>query len=152
VKIAFVKYTYMIKKIFDKIEIRLRGWLSHYPVFYGLVGGIGVVLFWRGVWHTVDYLMLLIAAQQTGQISTDLTSKIWWDGPLSLIIGFFGLIITGLFVSSFIGNEVIMSGLRGEKKLYEKTEGEVKTEVRAISDIRDEVLSISEKLERLINK
>ena len=68
------------------------------------------------------------------------------------MIGFFGLIITGLFVSSFIGNEVIMSGLRGEKRLSEKTETEIKTEVRAISDIRDEVLTISEKLEKIINK
>ena len=46
--------TRKIVRFFDKLEDKIRGRLSHHPIFYALVGGIGVVLFWRGVWHTAD--------------------------------------------------------------------------------------------------
>ena len=38
----------------NKLEYRVRFWFSKRPIFYGLIGGVGVVLFWRGVWHTAD--------------------------------------------------------------------------------------------------
>jgi len=139
----------MKKSFFDKLEDKVRGRLSHFPIWYAIFGGIGIVLFWRGVWHTADYLMLLARAH-TAMSSTDLAHEIWWDGPLSILVGGAILLVTGLFVSNFIGNEIIISGLRGEKKLSEKTETEVRTEVSAIADIRDEVRKISEKLERKI--
>ena len=34
----------------------MRGFLSHYPMIYALVGGVGIVSFWRGVWETSDLL------------------------------------------------------------------------------------------------
>jgi len=37
-----------IYHFFDKLEDRVRGWLSHRTIFYGFIGGIGAVLFWRG--------------------------------------------------------------------------------------------------------
>ena len=43
----------MIKKIlhfFDKLEDQIRGRLSKYPIVYAFIGGVGIVLFWRGVW------------------------------------------------------------------------------------------------------
>lgn len=76
----------------------------------------------------------------------------WWDGPLSIIVGSGLLLITGIFVSNFIGNEIILSGLRGEKKLAEKTADEIKTEIGAIGEIKQEVQKISEKLDQLIKK
>lgn len=76
----------------------------------------------------------------------------WWDGPLSLIIGSFILYFTGAFTSSFIGSELILSGLRGEKKLSERTEMDIKDEVMAIGDIKDELAIISAKLEILEKK
>ncbi len=139
----------MKKGFFDKLEDIVRGRLSHKPILYAIIGGIGIVLFWRGVWHTADYLMLLLTSN-LGLSTTDLSDEIWWDGPLSLVAGSFLLLISGLFVSSFIGNEIIMSGLRGEKKLSEKTEDEVKTEAHAIADIRDDTREISKKLDNLL--
>ena len=44
-----------IIKFFDKIEDKIRGKLSHYPIFYAFIGGVGIVIFWRGVWHTADF-------------------------------------------------------------------------------------------------
>ena len=92
----------MIKIIqfFDKLEDKIRGKLSHYPILYAIIGGVGVVLFWRGVWHIADDL-------NVGSV-------------VSLIIGTVFLLMTGVFVSAFIGSRLIISGLSGEKKLTEK--------------------------------
>jgi len=110
----------IIRKIFhigDKLEDRVRGKLSHFPFVYALVGGVGVVLFWRGVWHTYDMLFHLIFAPQAVFESSGFP---WWDGPVSFALGSSILLATGLFVSSFIGNEIIITGLKGEKKVIEK--------------------------------
>ena len=139
-----------IIRFFDKLEDKIRNRFSHYPIYYGVVGGIGVVLFWRGVWHTMDYLMLRFSVWSNELSSTDLSNELWWDGPLSFLIGSTMLLMTGLFVSSFIGNEVIISGLRGEKKVSEKTEREVKKEGRLVYDTKREVKKIAEKLDRIV--
>jgi hypothetical protein len=134
-------------RFFDKLEDHVRGWFSHHPIFYGFFGGIGVVLFWRGVWHTADWISALLMDLRTGNATVDLAA--FPDGPLSLLIGSVMLLMTGLFVSNFIGNEIIISGLRGEKKLAEKTEAEVKTETGAIGEIRKELKIISKRLGQL---
>jgi len=138
----------MIKNIFGSIEHKLRGFLSHYPTIYAIIGGVGVVLFWRGVWHSMDYFMLTIKSSRLGSTSIDLTNEFWWDGPLSLAIGLIILLMIGVFVSNFIGNEILISGLRGEKKLSEKTEEEIETEADKIDDIEGELIEISEKLDK----
>ena len=60
--------------------------------------------------------------------------------------------MSGSFVSTFIGNEIIISGLRGEKKLTEKTESEVRTETGAIAEISDRLDEVAERLERIEKK
>ena len=142
----------MLNKIydfFDRLEDRVRHKFSHYPILYAIVGGAGVVLYWRGVWHTTDYIMGLISAKRLGLSSVDLNMGVWWDGPLSLVVGLGVLLLIGLFVSSFIGNEIIMSGLRGERKLSEKTEKEVKLEVGAIAEILEQIAYVSKKIDTL---
>lgn len=128
-----------------KLERKVTTILSHYPRAYALLVGIGIVLFWRGVWHTADYLHTYVGYFSGSSI--DLSSSPWWDGPLSFFVGAAVLYITGAFTSSFIGNELILSGLRGEKKLSERTEEDLKNEVTAISDIKDELGIITKKLE-----
>lgn len=137
-----------IFKFFDKLEDKIRAKLSHYPILYAFIGGIGVVIFWRGVWHTADFFTTVIFSYQV-KGSVDLGSLPWWDGPLSLIIGSILLLATGLFVFDFIGSQAIISGLKGEKKLEEKTEEEIKTETGAIKEIREEVKEISEHLDKI---
>lgn len=143
-----------IIKFFDKLEDRVRGRLSHWPIVYALVGGAGIVLFWRGVWHTADAVAFILQSPATDSMGLwrPLTTSQILDGPISVLIGVVMLLMTGLFVSTFIGNEIIISGLRGEKKLAEKTEVEVKTETGAIGEIRSEIKKISERLEAIEKK
>ena len=130
---------------------RLTAYLSHWPGLYALVVGFGVVLFWRGVWHTIDQIHSYATYEEiSGTINAYMSP--WWDGPLSLVVGTLILYFTGAFVSSFIGNELILSGLRGEKRLNERTEEEIRNEVRAIADIKDSVREINRNLEQLEKK
>ncbi len=122
---------------FDKLEDRVRHWLSRRRILYGFMGGTGVVLFWRGVWHTADYLSARFGFLSAGASTVALSEL--WDGLLSLAFGSVLLLMTGLFVSTFIGNEIIISGLKREKKFAEKGESEVKTDEERFRDIRREL-------------
>jgi hypothetical protein len=110
----------MIKKVinfFDKFEDNVRGHLSRFPILYTFIGGIAIVLFWRGVWHTADIL----------QAKGGWLGWIFYE-PTNLIIVVIILLATGLFVSYFIGDTILISGMKGEKKTTDKTEKEVKEE------------------------
>lgn len=135
----------MKKGFFDLLEDKIRGFLSHFPVPYAFIGAVGVVLFWRGVWHTADYMMLQFRYINIPASTIDLSNELWWDGPLSILVGTVILLMAGLFVSNFIGNEIIISGMRGEKKISEKTEKELEIEASAIGDIKDELDEVSKK-------
>ncbi|MFA6585568.1 MAG: hypothetical protein WCS86_00175 [Candidatus Paceibacterota bacterium] len=137
-----------ILNFFDKLEDRIRAQLSHYPILYAFIGGVGIVIFWRGVWHTADFFTTIIVLYQQNE-SIDLGILPWWDGPLSLVVGSALLLSTGLFVFDFIGSQSIISGLKGEKKLEEKTEEEVREETGTIKEIKDEVKKISRHLDEI---
>jgi len=142
----------LYKKIYnlgDKIEDKARGRLSHYPIIYAFIGGTGVIIFWRGVWHTADYVMSLLFAASDGVTSTSFSQLPWWDGPLSILIGASLLLTVGLFVSSFIGNEIIISGLKKEKKIVEKTEDEVEIEMLEDNKIKQEIHDMNGQLKRI---
>jgi hypothetical protein len=131
-------------KVFNRFHI----FLSHHSFLYATIVGIGIVLFWRGVWHSADTLHLYINNySSTGSVSV--IDHPWWDGPLSFFVGCLILFVTRAFVSSFIGNELILSGLRIEKKIAKQTEDDVKTEVATIGDIKHTISAISRKLEEL---
>lgn len=116
-------------KFFDKLEDKIRGKLSHYPIIYALIGGIGIVLFWRGTWHLADEIDI-------GSVS-------------SIIIGVVVLLLTGVFVSAFIGNKLIISGLVGEKKLAEKEEEEIETEETQIKNLQSTLSRLEKKLDHI---
>lgn len=121
-----------VVKFFDKLEDKIRGLLSHYPILYGFFGGIGVVLFWRGVWHISDDLNL-------GNIA-------------SFVLGSIILLITGVFVSTFIGNKVIISGLKGERKMEEKETKEIREEAKDLEELQDTLKNVEKKISNLEQK
>lgn len=121
---------------FDTLEDRIRERLSRRPIFYAFVGGVGVVLFWKGVWETAEMFAVL-------------------HGPPSVLLGVVVMLISGLFVSFFIGDSIILSGYLHQKKLAEKTEEEVAKDVDInrsmklqLDRVERELKEIKEKLSR----
>ncbi len=124
---------FKIVNFFDKLEDKVRESLSRRPIIYTLIGGVAIVLFWRGVWLIADSIPFL-----TGGVSF----------VLSVII----LLSTGLFVSFFIGEEIIISGLKKERKFFEKAESEIATEADILKEIKAKLEKIEADLEDLKGK
>jgi len=96
----------MVKKIFsffDRLEDFVRIELSHNPILYALVGAVGIILLWKGVWEVAELIPGL-------------------HGLGSIVMGVIILLVSGLLVSFFIGDSIIISGFKKEKKLVEKSE------------------------------
>ena len=91
---------------FDKLEDHFRVALSRRPLFYAIIGGIGLVLFYRGVWMIADLFDFM-----TGLVST--------------IIGLSILMAVGLMISTFVGDSIIISGLKKEATKIEKIKEEI---------------------------
>lgn len=126
----------MIKKIltfFDRLEDHVRGTLSNYPILYASIVSVGMILFWRGIWHTADNFFI--------------------SGPLSIFIGITILLITGIFVSGFIGNRILLTGIKNEKKLTEKTKKEIERDMqkenKSFKEIENTLHNIEEKIDSL---
>ena len=125
---------------FDKLEDKVRMRLSHKSIVYAFIGGAGTVLFWRGIWHTGDILM-----RKGG----------FWGWffyePITIIWTSIILLMTGLFVSVFIGERIIISGLKNEKKVSDKTEMEVDKEEDEIRSMRAKISQMSKDIEEIKN-
>lgn len=114
-----------IEKYFDKLEDRIRFKLSRYPILYALVGAIGIVLVWKGVWEMASAFAVL-------------------DGFGSFFLGIVILLLSGLLVSFFIGDSILISGFRKEKKLMEKAQSEMHSE----KDLLEAILARVERIEK----
>lgn len=121
---------------FSRLEHRVHSQLAHHPVVYAMIGSVGIILLWRGIWGVAD---------EYGMSS--------W---LSVIIGTLILLVTGLFVSFFIGEGIIISGINEEKRVDEKTEEEIR--FQSVSRIQMQwklegmLKEIDRRLERLERK
>jgi hypothetical protein len=127
-----------VMAFFDKFEDKVRGHLSHYPILYTIIGGIAIVLFWRGVWHTADILQ-----EQGGWLGW-----IFYE-PVNLLIVVVILLATGLFVSYFIGDTILMSGLKHEKKITDRTEKEVADEEARLKELRSTVTAMKKEMDEI---
>lgn len=116
-------------KFFDHLEDRVRAGLSRKPILYSLIGGIAIVLFWRGVWMVADELGL----------------SSWASIIVSVII----MLLTGLFVSFFVGDRIVLSGLRQEKKIIEKAKEGIVEEQSELSEVKSELRKIEREIEHL---
>lgn len=127
-----------IVHFFDKFEDKVRGHLSRYPIIYTMIGGVAIVLFWRGVWHTADML----------QAKGGFWAFLFYE-PTSLILVTLVLLATGLFVSYFIGDSILLSGAKSQKKLAEKTDKEIKDEEASLNEIKHMVQKIEGEVHEL---
>lgn len=121
-----------IKKIitfFSHIKTAVRHRLSHWPIVYAFIGSIGVILIWRGVWMIADDMNM--------------------SGALSTILGVLISMSAGLFVSFFVGDSIIISGIKKTKRIDEKTEAEIKKEEISLSEIKRDLREIKEDIEEI---
>lgn len=117
-----------IKKFFREGHERL----NKHPVAYAVVGGVGVILFWRGVWYLADFIFVFFFTPNGALVAN---FNQFWDGIVSTLIGSILLLGTGLFVSAFIGAQMISSDMKTEEKMVEKTEQAEKTEEERLSEL-----------------
>lgn len=116
-------------KIFDKLEDKIRANLSRRPRTYALIGSIGIILLWRGIWMVADNLGI--------------------SGLASAVLGVIILLAIGLFVSFFVGSEIIISGIKAEKRIDEKTEEEIRKESISLSHIKSDLEEIKNKIDKI---
>lgn len=119
-----------IVEFFDRLEDKIRIRLSHWPILYALIGAIGIVLVWKGVWETAELFPFLY-------------------GPPSVLLGIGVLLLSGLLVSFFIGESIIISGFKKEKKLVEKTESEIADEQGEMREVAAKLAHIEQELDEL---
>ena len=116
-----------VYKYFNKLEDKIRVKLAHYPIIYALIGSIGIVSIWRGIWH----------------ISDDFHMSGW----ASLFFGIFITLSTGLFISFFIGDNIIISGINQEKRIDEKTEEEIHKERNILDNMIKDIEEIKKSIQ-----
>lgn len=136
-----MKIIHVIYYLFDKMEDHIRAKLARHPFIYTFIGGSGVILFWRGIWHFADDLQLL------GGIPGILFSSLG-----SIVIGVVILLATGLFVSVFVGDSIIMSGIKHDKKIIERTIEDVESEKSDIERLLEIVIDMKKEMEILEKK
>lgn len=124
-------------RFFDRLEDRARHLLSKHPIFYAFIAGFAVVLFWRGVWTFADLFSFMTPL-------------------MSIIVSVFIMLITGTFVSFFIGEQLLLSGLKEEKRIDQKTRDDIKKEEERlrllaleIDDIKRDVSEMKEYLKKI---
>ncbi len=127
--------------LFDKMEDHIRARLARHPFVYTFIGGAGVVLFWRGIWHIADVL------EKSSVLGGYLFSPLG-----SVIVSVIVLLSTGLFVSVFIGDSIIMSGIKHDKKIIEKTIEDVDSEKVDIEKVLHALVAMKTELEALEHK
>jgi len=120
-----------IIKFFDKLEDKIRKRLSKRPIVYAFIGSVGIILLWRGVWMTADMFDFM-------------------TGPVSIIIGLAIALFIGLFVSFFVGDQIIISGIKEEKKIDEKTEEEIRKEEVSLKEIKRDIEEIKQILKNKV--
>ncbi len=130
-----------IVNYFDKLEDKVRIRLSHRSIIYAFIGGTGTVLIWRAIWHSADILM------KKGGI----WGFIFYE-PITLVWASIILLMTGLFVSNLIGERVIISGLKKEKKATDRTEMEISKEDDKIRAIQEQISQVSKDIQEIKNK
>ncbi len=121
-----------IIKFFDRLEDKIRRRLSRHPIVYAFVGSVGIILLWRGVWLMADLFNL--------------------SGFMSIVLGTIILLLTGLFVSFFIGEQIIISGIKQEKRIDEKTEEEIKKEEVSLKQVKKDLEEIEKEIKEIDKK
>jgi dolichyl-phosphate-mannose--protein O-mannosyl transferase len=112
--------------IFLQIEERARTYFERFPFIHAFLGGVGVVLFWRGIWDLADRFKI--------------------DPIMSLAVGCLLLGAIGLFIHTFVGNAIIIKNVEKDKQMTKKAEHEI---ILIEQDVKKEEITLSHLSERI---
>jgi len=117
---------------FDNLEDKVRYKLSRRPNLYAFISGIGIVLFFRGVWMLFD--------------ASDIFYKHNWSGWLTLLVSMIILLLTGTLVSHNLDSDVVISGRLGKKKATEikldELQKEEVAEIRQLKELKNDITEL----------
>ncbi len=121
-----------ITTFFLKTEDRARRYFERIPFIQAFLAGIGVIIFWRGVWEWCD--------------RADISPL------LSIVLGSLILGGVGVFVQTFIGNTIIIKNVkreeRNEQRAIREIEGEVVTEEVTLAELSAKLDRVIEQIEK----
>ena len=115
--------------IFLQIEERARSYFERFPFVHAFLGGVGVVLFWRGTWELVDQMRI--------------------DPVVSIIIGSLLLGSIGLFIHTFVGNAIIIKNVEKDKQMTKKAEHEIAVVEQDVKKEEITLTQLADKIEKL---
>lgn len=118
-----------VTNIFLRIEERARTYFERVPFLHAFLGGVGVVLFWRGVWEIADRMRI--------------------DPIVSIIVGSLLLGSIGLFLHTFVGNAIIIKNVEKDKRMTTKAEHEIAAVEKDIKKEEVTLEQLSAKIDRL---
>ncbi len=115
-----------------KIEEGARKFFEYIPFTHAFLAGVGVILFWRGVWEIADILML--------------------DPVASILLGCVILGGIGLFIQTFVGNAIIIKNVKREEQREAATERKVKQVEQELVTEEITMNKLAQKLDELNKK
>lgn len=125
-----------ITKTLLKIESAARKFFEFIPFTHAFLAGVGVILFWRGVWEVADIIML--------------------DPVASILLGIAILGGIGLFIQTFVGNAIIIKNVEREGKIEKSTskkisqvESEVEREEMTLQKLSQKIDKLNTKIDNL---
>lgn len=118
-----------VTNIFLRIEERARTYFERVPFLHAFLGGVGVVLFWRGVWEIAD--------------------RIHIDPVVSIVVGSLLLGAIGLFLHTFVGNAIIIKNVEKDKRMTTRAEHEIAVVEKDIKQEGATLDQLSAKIDRL---
>ena len=136
-------FSIFLKNIGKKLQRALR----RHPLIYAFVGGVGIVLFWRGIWYLTDFFVFVLLVPRNQASPIDWSGGV--DGGVSLILGVVLLLSTGLFVSEFLSGQVLMADVKEEEKLTKEAERGIKKESSELPSIEEGLRHIEEEIKEI---
>ena len=109
------------------IEESARKYFEQFPFVQALLAGVGVIIFWRGIWEWLDI----------SQVS-----------PFtSIVLGALILGGVGVFMQTFIGNTIIIREVQQEEKLEKHVQGHIHDDQVTLESVSKKIDELARKIE-----
>lgn len=122
--------------LYCKFKERRKELIRSHHTLYAFIGGVGVVLFWHGIWEGLNRIYE----------SSNILS--WIGHPaVSVTVGIVLLTITGLFVFELVGREAL--ALQDNLQNIQKIE---KTVIQDVQNVKEEVEEVKEDVQDMVEE